>query len=359
MLAMGWNLERISLGSLIIALGLLVDDSIIAIEMMVVKMEGGLGPRQGGRLLLLRHRDAAPDRRADHRRRLPAHRPVPSPRTGEYAGGIFWIVGAAVVFSWVCLRHLHALPRGQDAAEGLRQAPPWRRPVRHPASIASCAAHRLRHREALAGDRRDRRRAGARLRRHEVRAAAVLPEQLAPRTDRRPAHEGRLRRSRPRPSRSRGWKRCSTKDEDVRFFTAYTGAGAPRFYLALSPELPNPGYAQFVVMTKDLEAREHVRSRLMALADEQFPQARVRVTRLELGPPVGYPGAVPRGRPRHAEGARDRPRRGTRDGGEPQGARRAARLERPGPHAQDRPRPGQGACPRPRPRGSRHRRRRR
>ena len=79
------------------------------------------------------------------------------------------------------------------------------------------------------------------------------------------------------------------KDEDVRFFTAYTGAGSPRFYLALSPELPNPGYAQFVVMTKDLEAREHVRSRLMARADEQFPQARVRVTRLELGPPVGFP----------------------------------------------------------------------
>ena len=79
------------------------------------------------------------------------------------------------------------------------------------------------------------------------------------------------------------------KDEDVQFFTAYTGAGAPRFYLSLNPELPNPGYAQFVVMTKDLEARERVRSRLMATADEQFPQAWVRVTRLELGPPVGFP----------------------------------------------------------------------
>ncbi len=76
MLAMGWNLERISLGSLIIALGLLVDDAIIAIEMMVVKMESRLGPREGGGLLLLGHRDAAPDRRADHRRRLPADRPV-------------------------------------------------------------------------------------------------------------------------------------------------------------------------------------------------------------------------------------------------------------------------------------------
>jgi multidrug efflux pump len=79
------------------------------------------------------------------------------------------------------------------------------------------------------------------------------------------------------------------KDEDVKFFTAYTGAGAPRFYLALNPELPNPGFAQFVVMTQDLQARERVRARLMAASDEQFPQAWVRVTRLELGPPVGFP----------------------------------------------------------------------
>jgi multidrug efflux pump subunit AcrB len=79
------------------------------------------------------------------------------------------------------------------------------------------------------------------------------------------------------------------KDEDVRLFTAYTGAGSPRFYLSLNPELPNPGYAQFVVMTKDLAARERVRSRLMASAPGEFPEAWLRVTRLELGPPVGFP----------------------------------------------------------------------
>ena len=79
------------------------------------------------------------------------------------------------------------------------------------------------------------------------------------------------------------------KDEDIRFFTAYTGAGQPRFYLSLNPELPNPGYAVFIVMTKDMEARERVRSRLMASVDQQFPQMWVRVTRLELGPPVGFP----------------------------------------------------------------------
>jgi multidrug efflux pump subunit AcrB len=79
------------------------------------------------------------------------------------------------------------------------------------------------------------------------------------------------------------------KDEDVKFYTAYTGAGQPRFYLALNPELPNPGYAVFVVMTKDTAARERVRSRLMASVNDQFPNVWVRVTRLELGPPVGFP----------------------------------------------------------------------
>jgi multidrug efflux pump subunit AcrB len=78
-------------------------------------------------------------------------------------------------------------------------------------------------------------------------------------------------------------------DEDVKYFDAYTGAGCPRFYLALNPELPNPGYAVFVVMTKDIDARERVRSRLMASVGEQFPDVWVRIWRLEMGPPVGFP----------------------------------------------------------------------
>src|SRR4030095_16799829 len=79
------------------------------------------------------------------------------------------------------------------------------------------------------------------------------------------------------------------KDKDIRFFTAYTGAGQPRFYLSLNPELPNPSYAVFIVMTRDMEARERVRSRLIASVDKQFPEVWVRVTRLELGPPVRFP----------------------------------------------------------------------
>ena len=93
----------------------------------------------------------------------------------------------------------------------------------------------------------------------------------------------------------------------MRFFTAYTGAGAPRFYLSLNPELPNPGYAQFVVMTKDLEARERVRSRLMASVDEQFPRPGC-ASRASSSVRRSGSRAVPRRRPRHAEGARDRAR---------------------------------------------------
>src|SRR4029079_14898495 len=59
-------------------------------------------------------------------------------------------------------------------------------------------------------------------------------------------------------------ERVLAADQDIRFYTAYTGAGAPRFYLSLNPELPNPGFAEFIVMTRDLKARERVRSRLIA-----------------------------------------------------------------------------------------------
>jgi multidrug efflux pump subunit AcrB len=100
MLAMGWNLERVSLGSLIIALGLLVDDGIIAVEMMVVKMEEGMD-----RLKAAAHSYAATamPRLTGALITTAAFMPIGFSKstTGEYAGGIFWIVGTAVLFSWV------------------------------------------------------------------------------------------------------------------------------------------------------------------------------------------------------------------------------------------------------------------
>ena len=100
MLAMGWNLERISLGSLIIALGLLVDDGIIAVEMMVVKMEEGWDRVKAA---AFSYASTAMPRLTGALITVAAFMPVGFSKstTGEYAGGIFWIVGTAVLFSWL------------------------------------------------------------------------------------------------------------------------------------------------------------------------------------------------------------------------------------------------------------------
>jgi multidrug efflux pump subunit AcrB len=81
------------------------------------------------------------------------------------------------------------------------------------------------------------------------------------------------------------------KDKDVQYVASYIGGSSPRFFLSLMPELPNAGFAQLVVMTKDTQAREAVRTRMRKIFDagEQFPSARGRVMRLEFGPPVGFP----------------------------------------------------------------------
>lgn len=289
MLAMGWNLERISLGSLIIALGLLVDDGIIAVEMMVVKMEQGWDrvkaaaysydatamPRITGALIT-----------------VAGFMPVGFSRssTGEYAGGIFWIVGTAVLFSWVVsglftpYLAVKLLPDFAKHHKAGAHADPYETPF----------YRKLRSMIRFAIDRRW----------WVIGATAValglalpgmklVPQQFFPSSTRPELIvDLRLKEGASFAATTVQVKKMEgllKNDPDVRFFTAYTGAGSPRFYLSLNPELPNPGYAQFVVMTKDMEARERLRARLIASVDQQFPEAWVRLSRLELGPPVGFP----------------------------------------------------------------------
>ncbi|AHE49480.1 acriflavin resistance protein [Aeromonas hydrophila 4AK4] len=287
MLGTGWNLERISLGSLIIALGLLVDDAIIALEMMVVKMEAGWDKVKAASYS---YQATAMPRLSGALITAAAFMPVgfSQSTTGEYAGGIFWIVGVAVIFSWLCsglftpylavkmlpdrLGHHHG-DAGPYDTKGYHKLRGW---------IQQAIARRW----LVIGVT-----FGALV--LAVLAVKLVPQQFFPNST-RPELIVELRVKEgasfaATTAQVKGLEQVLAKDEDVRFYTAYTGAGAPRFYLSLDPEMPNPGYAQFVVMTRDLEARERVRSRLMAMAGERFPQAWVRVTRLELGPPVGFP----------------------------------------------------------------------
>jgi multidrug efflux pump len=79
-------------------------------------------------------------------------------------------------------------------------------------------------------------------------------------------------------------------DPDIVTYTSYVGQGSPRFWLGLNPVLPNPNFAQIVIVTKDLAARERVKARLeRAIADGVLAEARARVDRFVFGPPVGFP----------------------------------------------------------------------
>jgi multidrug efflux pump subunit AcrB len=287
MLAMGWNLERVSLGSLIIALGLLVDDAIISVEMMVVKMESGWDRLKAA---AFSYSATAMPRLTGALITVVGFMPIGFSKStsGEYAGGIFWIVGIAVLFSWLVsgvftpYLAVKLLPSnfGQHHLEGDQYETPFYRKLRH------CIEVVLERRWWVIS---------------ATAAALVLaflgmrwvPQQFFPNSD-RPELVVELRTKEgasfaATTEQVKKMEKVLAKEPGVKYYTAYTGAGSPRFYLALSPELPNPGYATFIVMTEDLEARERVRSRLMASVDRDFPDTWVRVTRLEMGPPVGFP----------------------------------------------------------------------
>jgi multidrug efflux pump subunit AcrB len=79
-------------------------------------------------------------------------------------------------------------------------------------------------------------------------------------------------------------------DQDIATYTAYVGQGSPRFWLGLNPQLPDESFAEIVVVSKDVEARERIKARLEhAVADGALSEARVRVDRFNFGPPVGFP----------------------------------------------------------------------
>jgi len=287
MYANGWNLDRISLGALIIALGLLVDDAIISVEMMVVKLEEGWDRLSAATFA---YQSTAFPMLTGTLVTVAGFMPVGFAKSiaGEYAGGIFWVVGVALIASWLVAviftpylgtlllpsKHSssHSDPYNRPVYARLRRIIEWS-VVRRWWVLGTTVGL-----FGLSG-------AGMLLVQQQFFPTASRSELLI---------ELRLREGSSFEATQKQVQRMEKilkDDSDVEGFTAYTGAGTPRFYLSVSPELPSPSYAQFVLNTRGIEQRERVRSRLMELfaRNEAFPDVKARVLRLEFGPPVGFP----------------------------------------------------------------------
>lgn len=287
MLLTGRDFDRVTLGALIISLGLLVDDAIIAIEMMVVKLEEGYDRIKAATFAWTT--TAAPMLSGTLVTIL-GFIPVGFAQSsaGEYAGNIFWVVGFALITSWVVAVTF-------TPYLGVVMLPNIKPRHDHGSMYSTKMYNRFRNLVRLAVDRRGVTIAitvglfllsGA--------GMAVVNKQFFPNSDRT---ELTVEVKMPVGSAFEATKALTgrleadlQKQPEATDVSAYIGQGAPRFFFSLNPELPNPAYAQVVIQTKDVEARARLKARIRQWAmDGRYPQARVRVTQFVFGPPVPYP----------------------------------------------------------------------
>jgi multidrug efflux pump len=290
MFAAGIDLHRITLGALIIALGLLVDDAIITVETMVVKMEQGW---DRARAATFAWTSTAFPMLTGTLVTAAGFLPVGFARSsaGEYAGGIFWVVGLALVASWIVAVLF-------TPYLGLVLLPKMtKRGAKHdPEAVYETASYRL-IRRLLKWVLAWRGTVVAVTALMFVIAIAGFPlvqQQFFPTSTRTELFlEMRLPEGSAIEATDATAKRAEALlagDPDILTATTYVGQGSPRFWLGLNPVLPNPNFAQIVIVTKDLDARERVKARLdQMIAEGALPAARARVDRFVFGPPVGFP----------------------------------------------------------------------
>lgn len=284
---LGIELQRISLGALIIALGLLVDDAIIAVEMMALKLEQGWDKF---RAATYAYTATAFPMLTGTLITAAGFLPVGFAKSGsgEYVYSLFQVVGLSLLLSWIVavvftpfigfklLKEHAGASHDEDAVYQRGFYRHFRRLVeaclrRRKLVLASTAA-------AFAAS---------------IALFAVVPQQFFPASDRpelmvdlwlpqAASFEASQREVLALEERLK-------KDPDVAAVTSYIGTGSPRFYLPLDVQTPNLNLGELMVMTRGGEARERVLQRLQAMFDNEFPLVRGRVNRLENGPPVGYP----------------------------------------------------------------------
>ncbi|MCI4567780.1 efflux RND transporter permease subunit [Lysobacter sp. CFH 32150] len=291
MAATGKNFDRITLGSLILALGLLVDDAIIAIEMMVVKMEEGFS-RIKASAYAWSH-TAAPMLSGTL---VTAVGFMPNgfarSTAGEYTSNMFWIVGTALIASWVVavvftpylgVKLLPDFKKVEGGHEALYDTPRYNR-------FRQVLERVIARKWLVAGS-------VVGLFVLAILGMGIVKKQFFPISDRpevlvevQMPYGTAIGQTSAATAKVETWL---AKQEEARIVTAYVGQGAPRFYLAMGPELPDPSFAKIVIRTDNQEERDALKHRLRrAIADGLAPEARVRVTQLVFGPyspfPVAY-----------------------------------------------------------------------
>ena len=291
MASTGKNFDRITLGSLILALGLLVDDAIIAIEMMVVKMEEGYD-RIKASAYAWSH-TAAPMLAGTL---VTAIGFMPNgfaqSTAGEYTSNMFWIVGIALIASWVVaviftpylgvkmLPNIKTVEGGHAAIYNTRHYNRFRRLLARVITRKWWVAGAVVSAFVLA-----------------ILSMGLIKKQFFPTSDRpevlvevQMPYGTSIEQTSAATAKIETWLK---KQSEAKIVTSYIGQGSPRFYLAMAPELPDPSFAKIVVLTDSPAAREALKFRLRAAAaDGLAPEARVRVTQLVFGPyspfPVAY-----------------------------------------------------------------------
>ncbi|OZU95426.1 efflux RND transporter permease subunit [Enterobacter roggenkampii] len=286
--AAGINFDRVTLGSLILALGLLVDDAIIAIEMMVVKMEEGYD-RIKASAYAWSH-TAAPMLAGTL---VTAIGFMPNgfaqSTAGEYTSNMFWIVGLALIASWFVavvftpylgVKILPAIPKVEGGHDAIYNTPRYNR-------FRQLLGRVIARKWRVAGS-------VVAIFILAVLGMGLVKKQFFPTSDRpevlvevQMPYGTSIAQTSAATAKIEAWL---GQQPEAKIVTAYIGQGSPRFYLAMAPELPDPSFAKIVILTDSETSREALKFRLReAVASGLAPEARVRVTQLVFGPYSPFP----------------------------------------------------------------------
>jgi multidrug efflux pump subunit AcrB len=280
----GIDLQRISLGALIIALTLLVDDAMTTVDAMMTRLAAGDTMETAATYA---YKTLAAPMLAGTLITIAGFVPIGFARSsaGEYTFSIFAVVGIALIVSWF-VAVIFAPLIGIAILRAPKSAGSPSRPGRLLRLYGALLDGALRRKWLTIG---------------VTLAAFVIAilltrfvqQQFFPSSDRPELIVDLTLRQNASIYASdavaRQLDEVLAKDKDIDHWSTYAGRGAIRFYLPLNAQLPNPFFAQVVLVAKDLEARERVRNRLEKLLVEQFPEVVARVSPLELGPPIGWP----------------------------------------------------------------------